>query len=145
MSARLGRRGFIGGAATLSAALWAPRFAHAASAMGFDDARHLLSRTSFGATPAEIQALEPLDFVSAVDRLLARSHRAETPNPRWVNDSPSVLREQRQASADKKDADGKPVNLAAQLVREQGRELRNWWVDEMLVTDQPLVEKMTLF
>jgi len=135
----------MGGTTALSAALWAPRFAHAASAMGFDDARHLLSRTSFGATPAEIQALEPLDFVSAVDRLLAKSHRAETASPRWVNDSPSVLREQRQASVDKKNADGKPVNLAAQLVREQGRELRNWWVDEMLATDQPLVEKMTLF
>ena len=47
MVARLGRRDFVGGAA-LSAALWVSRPSRAASAMGFDDARHLLSRTAFG-------------------------------------------------------------------------------------------------
>ena len=30
-------------------------------------------------------------------------------------------------------------------MQEQGRELRNWWIEEMLVTDQPLVERMVLF
>ena len=70
MIARLGRRGFVGGAAVFSAALWLPRLARAAQAMGFDDARHLLSRTSFGATPAEIQALASLDYATAVDRQL---------------------------------------------------------------------------
>jgi uncharacterized protein (DUF1800 family) len=33
----------------------------------------------------------------------------------------------------------------ANPLQEQGRELRNWWVEEMLVTDQPLVERMALF
>jgi uncharacterized protein (DUF1800 family) len=31
------------------------------------------------------------------------------------------------------------------MVRERARELRAWWVTELLATDQPLVEKMTLF
>ena len=34
----------------------------AATAMGFDEARHLLSRATFGATPAEIRAVEAMDY-----------------------------------------------------------------------------------
>lgn len=41
-------------------------------------------------------------------------------------------------------AAGKPLVNAAPL-QEQDRQLRNWWVEEMLVTDQPLVERMVLF
>ena len=51
MTPRIGRRGFVGGAAALSAGLWTLP-GRASSTMDFDEARHLLSRTSFGATPA---------------------------------------------------------------------------------------------
>ena len=72
MAVHLSRRGFVGGAAVLStAALWAPRRVRAAVAMGFDEARHLLSRATFGATPAEIRAVEALDYAAAVDRTAA--------------------------------------------------------------------------
>jgi uncharacterized protein (DUF1800 family) len=151
MMARLGRRGFVGGATAFSAALWASRTTRAASAMGFDDARHLLSRTSFGATPAEIRTIEPLDFTVAVDRLLSKPRRlATTPAPAWANEPLSFIRQQRQAARENKKekpaSEGKKeVNAAQRLVREQGLELRDWWVEEMLVTDQPLGEKMTLF
>jgi uncharacterized protein (DUF1800 family) len=85
--------------------------------MGFDEARHLLSRTTFGATPAEIHAFEAMDHETAIDRLLATWHGdALTMPPTWS---------------------GPPD--------EQARGLCNWWVEEMLVTDQPLVERMTLF
>lgn len=151
MSTRLGRRGFVGGATALSASLstglGSTRPARAASAMGFDDARHLLSRTSFGMTPAEIRALEVVDHSTAVDRLLADTRReAMTPAPDWIGlGLAEVQRRQQAAEAErKKGVDGK--NLAiVRPVQEQGRELRNWWVEEMLVTDQPLVERMTLF
>jgi uncharacterized protein (DUF1800 family) len=145
MMARLGRRGFVGGAAALSAAMWAPRRARATSAMGFDDARHLLSRTALGATPAEIHAIETLDQAVAVDRQLGKFHpQAATPAPNWVNESPALVRQQQQAAQAKKGVDGKLLKNA-QPIQEQARELRNWWVSEMLVTDQPLVERMTLF
>jgi uncharacterized protein (DUF1800 family) len=146
MVARLSRRGFVGGAAILSAAaLWAPRPSRAALAMGFDEARHLLSRTTFGATPAEIRAVEALDYAAAVDRLLnARHATALTPAPGWINEGPAELREAQKAAQEKKGVDGKPLKIV-RPVQEQARELRNWWVDEMLATDQPLVERMTLF
>lgn len=151
MSTRLGRRSFVGGAAALSAGLstglWSVAPARAASAMGFDDARHLLSRISFGVTPAEIHALEGQDYTAAVDRLLAKPNReAMTAAPDWIGMGPADL-QQRQKAAEaqrKQGVDGKTLEVMLP-VREQGRELKNWWVEEMIVTDQPLVERMTLF
>lgn len=151
MSTRLGRRGFVLGAGAFTAGLstnplWTLP-AHAASAMGFDDARHLLSRTSFGVTPGEIRALESLDYSIAVDRLLANPRReAMTPGPDWLGMGPAELRRRQQAAEAerKKGVDGKTLAVV-RPVAEQGRELKNWWVEEMLVTDQPLVERMTLF
>ncbi|MBS0224653.1 MAG: DUF1800 domain-containing protein [Proteobacteria bacterium] len=145
--ARLGRRFFVSGAVAL-AAPWVTRPSLAVSAMGFDDARHLLSRTAFGATPAEIAALASTDYTAAVDRLLAKARpQAASPVPDWTNEPLSALRERhREAQSSRsKTADGKPVNEAARIVREEGSQLSNWWVEEMLATDQPLVEKMTLF
>jgi uncharacterized protein (DUF1800 family) len=145
MFARLGRRGFVGGAAAVSAALWLPRAAQAAQAMGFDDARHLLSRTSFGATPAEIEALASLDYATAVDRLLSKTHaQTLTAAPAWVNEGPASLRQRQQQATNARKAEGGQVQ-GARPVQEEGRELRVWWVEEMLATDQPLVERMTLF
>ncbi len=86
--------------------------------MGFDEACHLLSRASFGATPAEIRAVAAMDYDAAVDRLLIpwQSYAVTRP-PMWFEKSPE----------------------------EQARTLCDWWIEEMLATDQPLVERMTLF
>jgi uncharacterized protein (DUF1800 family) len=91
-----------------------------------------------------------LDYAAAVDRLLAgMRHQAITPAPDWVSEGPAELRRQ-QLEAQKENveakrgADGKPLRTV-RPVQEQGRELRNWWVEEMLVTDQPLTERMVLF
>ncbi|MBS0526755.1 MAG: DUF1800 domain-containing protein [Proteobacteria bacterium] len=115
----LGRRYFVGGVAALgTTALWPVRPGLAAAGMGFDEARHLLSRAAFGATPAEIRTVATMDRDAAVDRLLATWHsNALTAPPDWLNGTPD----------------------------EQARELSTWWVEEILATDQPLVERMTLF
>lgn len=147
MAVVLGRRGFVGGAAALSASLWPALPAHAASAMGFDEARHLLARTSFGVTPAAIRSLEALDYAVAVDRLLATPRReAMTASPSWLAMGPAELRRaQQSAEAERKQGvDGKRLDVV-RPVQEQGRELKNWWIEEMLATDQPLVERMVLF
>ena len=149
MTARLGRRGFLrdvgGGAAVLGASAWLPRAALATSAMGFEEARHLLSRTSLGATPADILALQTVDYAAAVDRLLANTRpQAATPAPSWVSEGPSFQRQQARAQVDKANND-KPLQVVQKRVQEEGRELRSWWVQEMVATDQPLVERMTLF
>ena len=97
--------------------------------------------------------VEAQDYAAAVDRLLADVRRdAITPPP--------ALAERRSGRAAPPAADGagrarrsaeeagRRRQAAAgrqQPVQEQGRELRNWWVEEMLVTDQPLTERMMLF
>ena len=59
---------------------------------------------------------------------------------------PSCAAAQKAAQDKTGKVDGKPQQQQhARPVQEQARELRNWWVEEMLVTDQPLVERMTLF
>ncbi len=150
MAARLGRRGFLrdfgGGAAALSASAWLPRTARAASAMGFEEARHFLLRTSIGAIPADILATQSLDYADAVDRMLAKFRpQAATPAPAWVSEGPMFLRQQAKAQAEKEGVQGKPIKIVQKRVMEQGRDLRAWWVEEMLATDQPMVERMTLF
>ena len=40
-------------------------------AMSFEDARHLLNRTGFGATPEEIAEFAKLDRAAAVNRIVA--------------------------------------------------------------------------
>jgi uncharacterized protein (DUF1800 family) len=113
--------------------------------MDFDEARHLLSRTSFGAT-RPVRRWNA-DYTSAVDRLLAGVRRdALTPAPAWINQGPAELRRQQQAAVaeQKTGVDGKKLQVV-RPVQEEGRELRNWWVEEMLATDQPLTERMVLF
>ncbi len=142
MSVALGRRVFVGGAAALSGGLWAGR-SFAAPTTRFDAARHLLSRAVFGATPAEIESLGTLDYAAAVDRVLAFRPVAMTPAPAWGDESLAELRARQKETADRT-GDGKAVAVQPPYGL-QATELRNWWITEMLATDQPLVERMVLF
>ena len=106
--------------------------------MSFDEARHLLNRTSFAAQTNEIDDYAKLTREHAVDRLLSETRRtAAYPAPTWTAKyervyKPDMTPEQRQQANRR------------ELV-ERGLELRTWWVAEMLSTPSPLTEKMTLF
>lgn len=110
----------------------------AAPVLDFNDARHLLSRTGFGATEAEVQAFVGLSREQAADRLLrgARSE-AVTPPPASVDrfESPRGLK--RLDDDERKDFMRRQFLISV--------ELRSWWLQEMLVTPSPLTERMTLF
>jgi uncharacterized protein (DUF1800 family) len=112
--------------------------AHAAP-LGYDGARHLLNRTGFGATDAEVRQFAPLERRQAVDRLLAGTRReASLPPPAFV-DAPfePYYRIREMSEADRMAANRRLV--------EEGLELRAWWFREMLRTPSPLTERMTLF
>ncbi len=106
--------------------------------MGFDEARHLLNRTSFAAQTNEIDDYAKLTREQAVDRLLSETRRAAAyPAPSWTAKyervyKPDMTVEQRQQANRR------------ELV-ERGLEIRTWWVAEMLSTASPLTEKLTLF
>lgn len=103
------------------------------------DARHLLTRTGFAATAAEINAFTGLTRAEAADRLLAASRDvAVTPPPTWVKEPNIAPRKLREMSQEAREAERK-LNL------ERAVDLREWWFREMLSTPSPLTEKMTLF
>jgi uncharacterized protein (DUF1800 family) len=107
--------------------------------MGFDEARHLLNRSGFGASPGEIAEFSMLTREQAVERLLrpARTVAAQ-PVPAWVNEAITPPRQLRDAGESARKA------FQQEQVR-RGFELRGWWLAEMIVTPSPLVERMTLF
>ena len=119
---------------TFAVSSWA-----AEAPLGADNARHLLNRTGFAASAAEIVEFAKLGRDDAADQLLrAVQINAKQSPPAWVNEPPiaplklrDMTQEQRQAELRK--------NI------ERAFELREWWFREMLTTPSPLSEKMTLF
>ncbi len=108
--------------------------------LGYDDAHHLLARTGFSPTDAEVRALAPLTRGDAVRRLLDDTRRtAVTPPPVSATDT-APLRVPRGETA----TEEQRKEFRQRQIRE-GLELRGWWIREMFVTPSPLTERMTLF
>ncbi|MFI4923941.1 MAG: DUF1800 family protein [Vicinamibacteria bacterium] len=124
---------------TLAVSLLAATLAHAGPPIGEDGARHLLARTGFGPTAAEIARYAPLDRESAVARVLASSRSIPVTVP------PAALTDDAPIGAP---PDGATNEERRAYIREQvrlGLEMRGWWMREMLATESPLAERMTLF
>ena len=124
------------------AVLFACTIAHAESGarLDFDDARHLLARTGFGPTLAEVQALVGRSRDEAVDAILAdaRSEPSVAP-PAWTATPPGPDELPHAGmSADERKA--LRLEQRAKLV-----ELRGWWLAEMRASPSSLTERMTLF
>jgi uncharacterized protein (DUF1800 family) len=136
---RLIRAGYL---AATWIALSAPLDLHAATPVGLsvDDARHLLTRTGFGATPAEISQYTGLARADAVDRVLRtpRTTPSTTP-PAWATSNEPLRPPRPEAMTEAERKAFQQQNV------KQGLELRAWWVEEMLVTPSPISERMTLF
>ncbi len=105
-----------------------------AAPMGVELARHLLSRTGFGAEPSRVQEFALLTYESAVDRLLKEvASPLATPLPSWV----ASRSEDVKADAER--------NEKRKQQRRRVEELRGWWLQEMVATSSPLTEHLTLF
>ena len=106
--------------------------------MGPEEARHLLVRTGFEARIADIDSLAPLTREAAVERILAGTRTsARTPFPEGTLDWVAPRRFREAGPEERK-------RLRQELV-ERGLALKAWWIGEMLATDSPLTERMTLF
>ncbi len=111
----------------------------AAAQLGFDDARHLLNRTGFAANAPEIREFSRMSRDAAVDRLLGWTDSASTlPAPEWTRLGyvpPPRLKEL---------SDEARKAYQRELIG-QARDLKAWWMAQMLTTTSPLSEKMVLF
>ena len=112
--------------------------ADSSAPLGAEQARRLLLRATFSASPAEVGAFAGLTRGQAVERLLegVRTAPATQPDPELDQWRP---RFQIRAMA--------PEERKAWLRQtiQQGEALRGWWFNEMLVTPTPFTERMTLF
>lgn len=91
----------------------------------YEDAAHLLRRVGFGGTNAEIQALVPLSWDAAVDRVLDTS-KAPAPGPGPSLPAPGTA-------------------LSGQQWHDAYVAMTSWWLDRARTTPVPVVEKLTLF
>lgn len=125
--------------AALACAGLGPAWAGPHDVLGADDARHLLARTGFGPTAADVADYAPLTRAQAVERLLATTHRkALLPPPASMASTEPLRYPGPQASVEARRA------FNQRNVRD-GLELRAWWMQEMASTPSPLTERMTLF
>ena len=109
--------------------------------LGYDDARHLLNRTGFGATQVEIERFAAMTRDQAARKLLSDARTIPvTAPPAWTGDTDSL----RYPRAGENASEMEKKMFQQEQIRE-GLELRGWWVGEMLATPSPLTERMTLF
>jgi uncharacterized protein (DUF1800 family) len=109
------------------------------TAIGYQAARHVLSRTGFAATHGDVETYAKLSREQAADKLLgATRSEAMTPPPLWVTETTAGPVKPRDMSPEERRAFQQEQN-------EKTQQLRVWWLGEMLATPSPLSEKMTLF
>jgi len=103
------------------------------------DARHLLTRTGFVPSPAELAPWVGLTAEAAVDRLISQARAARPLHP-----APDFTREPIRTPPGRL-----PDEDARKAARQQGRrdtlDLAAWWLQEMRETPTPLAERMVLF
>jgi len=108
--------------------------------MGNAEANHLLSRAGFAVSFSDLPVWSALSRQQAVEKLLQGSSSNITSPPAWVSD-PII----RPSKKDKTDGNRQAQKAFLKLQREHHAELSAWWLNEMLTTNSPLNERMTLF
>lgn len=110
-------------------------------------AAHLLNRAGFGATPAQIEAMYRKGLAGAVRELVDfPTDLASVPPPDWAH--PRNIRqlrmETRLSRADPERGRAKMRDLQ-KMEGEEILALRHWWLERMMNSPAPLLEKMVLF
>lgn len=102
----------------------------------FSEARHLVSRTGLGVEWDSVKKLEGLSREKAVEVVL-------NPAPAPIRPAPAFtpwhkLEPMRDTSAEgRKDA--------WSIAQTEGKRLQGWWIEQMLLSSSPFIERMTLF
>ena len=113
----------------------------------YETAAHLLDRAAFGGTPAEIEAVEKKGLSAMVRELVDVSNEsANIPPPAWAHPRDvRQLRMQVRALKNEPAARKEKLREIRMMEGENILDLRRWWLERMMTTPAPLLEKMTLF
>ncbi len=106
------------------------------SKLSAEDARHLLRRTCFAPTPAELETATKMTPAEAVEHLLRPL--PSPPIPEWYDTDPLSPSELRRLTEEERRA-------YRQQQFQQIFELIRWWYDLMIAADFSLREKMVFF
>lgn len=108
-------------------------------AMTADEARHLISRTGYGAAPHEVSALIGTSRAEGVAEIIAGLSTApQTPMPAWATGWAYPTEEIWTLGQTAEE-----LFFARRWIEMQ--ELTQWWLAEMIATPSPLTERMTFF
>src|SRR4051812_12996456 len=130
---------FLLRAALLFAA--AVSFAHAApSQLNSEQARHLLLRTGFAPTAAEVQSITGQPADRAVHALIEAAKRSQ---PRHVLPPETFAPVAMPVPGQGLTAEQRKATLREQA--DEVRKIDDWWMLEMIETPTPLAERMALF
>ena len=108
-------------------------------------AAHLLNRAGFGGTPKEIKSLHSLGLLKAVDALIYAEEEADLfPPPEITAPELTVARrkELKDLPIDEQEKRKKMLNREH---HDQTSALRQWWLNRMRYSSNPVREKATLF
>lgn len=106
-------------------------------------ARHLLARTGFSESPADIQRASLIPAGQLITGRLSNTQPVSTLSPpSWVN-APIPTKDTMQSMKDM-DKKGAQKSLR-QLQISQINELRGWWIQSLIQTRNPLAGRLTLF
>lgn len=106
------------------------------SVLTFAEASHLVSRTGFGAEWQVIKQLEGRNRQDAVEHVLNVTPSPLKPPPNmtpWYKLEPMRL------------TDAESRKRAWMISQGEGKRLQAWWLEQMLATRSPFIERMTLF
>lgn len=112
----------------------------------YNEVKHLLKRTMFGSTRADVSYFLGLNASDAVDTLLEiMNHPVYTPPSPPLNNYNNVLTDPNCAAGQPwpGTADTNAVNLNTYTQRRKS--LKSWWISLMLSQPRSIREKMTLF
>lgn len=113
-------------------------FTNNAFSMSFDEARNIVSKTSIGTSPIEINNILPLEINQSIDNILNNStNYNEIEPPVWVNQNIIDFSMKNSNKIKRKEI--------REIYNNQEKELKVWWFKQMIVTKSPLNERMTLF
>ncbi|MBT3786654.1 DUF1800 domain-containing protein [bacterium] len=110
-----------------------------AQELSHGDLRHFILRTGFGISRSERNDLQSLSRSQAVDHLVNSARKTSfTSFPEWIREGAEIERPPKNMARE----DRKEFQKAR---RKRGLELKAWWFREMVQTDTPFTERMTLF
>ena len=112
---------------------------NASTPLSLDDARHLITRTGLGASPAELNRFIGLAPTDAVNKIIAGlGEQPNLPPPAWTaNPAPHHFRFGTMPVGDKQ--------KFRQIRDGEMQSLRRWWIQEMISTPSPQTERLVLF